>query len=80
MQNVRETMPAFEIYMFMRLVCSQVTPWIKAFLEQLIRHHLAKNILAFYGIRSFITAFTSVRLLTLSEPYQFTPHLPVPIV
>ena len=47
-------------------VCSHVPPWTKAFLEKLIVHHLAKKLLAFYGIRRFITAFTSVRHLTLS--------------
>ena len=47
-------------------LCSHVPPCAKAFLEKLIVHHLAKNFLAFYGIRRFITAFTSVRHLTLS--------------
>jgi len=43
-----------------------LTPWSTVLLEKLIGFHLVKIFPAFYGTRRFITAFTSVRHLSLS--------------
>jgi hypothetical protein len=43
-----------------------LTPWSTVLLEKLTGSQLVKNFLAFYGNRRFITAFTSVRHLSLS--------------
>ena len=42
------------------------TPWSRTLLEKLSGFQLVKKFPAFYGIRRFITAFTSVRHLSLS--------------
>jgi hypothetical protein len=44
----------------------EVTPWSRVLLEKLTGLQLVKNFPAFYGTRSFITAFSSVRPLSLS--------------
>jgi len=54
-----------------------LTPWCRALLEKLTGLQLVKKFPAFYGVRRFITAFTSVRHLSLSwtSPIQSThPH------
>jgi hypothetical protein len=43
-----------------------LTPWSKVLLEKLIAFQLAKKFPAFYGIKMFITAFTSARHQSLS--------------
>ena len=44
-----------------------LTPRSRVFLEKLIGSQLVKKLPAFYGTRSFITAFTSARHLSLSR-------------
>ena len=54
-----------------------LTPWCRVLLEQLTDLQLVKMFPAFHGTRRFITAFTSVRHLSLSwaRPIQSTcPH------
>ena len=54
-----------------------LTPWCRVLLEKLNGLQLVKKFPAFYGTRRFITALTSVRLLSLSyaSPIQSTyPH------
>jgi hypothetical protein len=41
-----------------------LTPWSRVLLEKLTGFQLVKKFLAFYGIRRFITAFTSARHLS----------------
>jgi len=43
-----------------------LTPWCRVLLEKLTGLQLVKKFPAFYGTRRFITAFTSVRHLSLS--------------
>ena len=43
-----------------------LTPWCRVLLQQLTGLQLVKKFPAFYGIRRFITALTSVRHLSLS--------------
>ena len=43
-----------------------LTPWSRVLFEKLTGSHLVKTLPAFYGNRRFITAFTSVRHLSLS--------------
>jgi len=54
-------------------------PWNKAFLEKLTVSQLVNKFPAFYGTRRFITAFTSVRHLSLSWTRSFHSILPHPI-
>ena len=54
-----------------------LTPWRRVFLEELIGLQLVKKFPAFHGTRSFITALTSARHLSLSwaSPIQsIYPH------
>ena len=54
-----------------------LTPWCRVLLEKLTGLQLVKKFPAFHGTRRFITAFTSVRHLSLSwdSPIQSTyPH------
>ena len=54
-----------------------LTPWCRVLLEKLTGLQLVKKFPAFYGTRRFITALTSIRLLSLSwaSPIQSTyPH------
>ena len=54
-----------------------LTPWCRVLLEKLTGLQLVKKFHAFYGIRRFITALTSVRHLSLSwaSPIQsIYPH------
>ena len=54
-----------------------LTPWCRVLLEKLTGLQLVKKYPAFYGTQRFITAFTSVRQLSLScvSPIQSTyPH------
>ena len=54
-----------------------LTPCSRALLEKLTGFQLVKKFPAFYGTRSFITAFTSVRHLSLSWASSFQsipPH------
>ena len=54
-----------------------LTPWCRALLEKLTGFQLVKKFPAFHGTRRFITAFTSVRHLSLSwaSPIQsIYPH------
>jgi len=54
-----------------------LTPWCRVLLEKLTGLHLVKKFPAFHGTRRFITALTSIRLLSLSwaTPIQFIyPH------
>ena len=44
-----------------------ITPWSRVLLEKLTGSQLIKKFSAFYGTRKFITAFTSVRYLSLSS-------------
>jgi len=56
-----------------------LTPWCRVLLEKLTGLQLVKKFPAFYGTRRFITALTSVRLLSLSwaSPIQsIYPHPP----
>jgi hypothetical protein len=43
-----------------------LTPWSRALLEKLTGSKLVNKFPEFYGIRRFITAFTSARHLSLS--------------
>ena len=54
-----------------------LTPWCRVLLEKLTGLQLVKKFPSFYGTRTFITALTSVRHLSLSwaSPIQSTyPH------
>ena len=54
-----------------------LTPWRRVFLEKLTGLQLVKKFPAFHGTRKFITAFTSVRHLSLywASPIQsIYPH------
>ena len=52
-----------------------LTPWCRVLLEKLTGLQLVKKFPAFHGTRRFITALTSVRHLSLSNPIQSTfPH------
>ena len=55
-----------------------LTPWNRVLLEKLTGSQLVKKFPAFYGIRRFITAFTSGRHLFLSwtSPIQSIPPHP----
>ena len=52
-----------------------LTPWSRVLLEKLTGFQLVEKFPAFYGRGRFITAFTSVRHLSLSSP---CPHIPLP--
>jgi hypothetical protein len=56
---------------------SSLTPYSTVLLEKLTGLQLVKKFPAFYGTSEFITAFTSVRHLSLSwaSSFQFIPHL-----
>jgi hypothetical protein len=43
-----------------------LTPWSRGLLEKLTVSELVKKFAAFYGTRSFITAFTTARHLSTS--------------
>jgi hypothetical protein len=75
-------MPLHACYMFRPYLCHQqvylLTPWCRVLLEKLTDFQLVKKFPAFHGTRSFITALTSVRHLSLSwaSPIQsIYPHL-----
>ena len=53
-------------YIFTYLLTYSLTPWSRALLEKLTGSQLVKKLLPFHGTRRFITAFTSVRHLSLS--------------
>ena len=62
---------------FTYLITYLLTPWCRVLLEKLTGLQLVKKFPSFYGTRRFITAFTSVRQLSLSwaSPIQSTyPH------
>jgi hypothetical protein len=50
----------------LRLIYWKLTPWSRGLLEKLTVSQLVKKFPAFYGTRSFITAFTRARHLPLS--------------
>jgi len=64
-------------YLLTYLLTHSLTPWCRAFLEQLTGLQLVKKFPAFHGTRRFITALTSVRHLwpVQSSPYT---HIPPP--
>jgi len=69
----RQTLPSLLIYLHTYLL----TPWCRVLLEKLTGLQLVKKFSAFHGTRRFITAFTSVRHLSLSlaSPIQsIYPH------
>jgi len=58
-------------------MCYLLTPWRRVLLEKLTGLQLVKKFLAFHGTRSFITALTSVRHMSLfwANPIQsIYPH------
>ena len=57
-----------------------LTPWSRVLLEKLICSQLVKKFPAFFGIRRFITTFTSVRHLSISwaTSIQSMPSHPTP--
>jgi len=55
-----------------------LTPWNRVLLQNLICLQLVKKFPAFYGTRSFITAFTSVYQLSLSWASSIQPIPPHP--
>jgi hypothetical protein len=57
-----------------------LTPWSRVLLVKLTGSQLIKKFSAFNGIRKFITTFTSVCHLSLSEPARSSsyPHIPLP--
>jgi hypothetical protein len=57
-----------------------LTPWSRVLLEKLTGLQLVKKFPAFYGTRSFITAFTNAHHLSLSRAssIQSKPHIPLP--
>jgi hypothetical protein len=61
-----------------KLYCQHLlTPWSRVILEKLIGSQLVKKFHTFYGTRRFITAFTSVRHLSLSwarSVQSMSPH------
>ena len=64
-------------YLFTYLFTYLLTPWCRILLEKLTGLQLVKKFPAFHGTRRFITAFTSVRYLSLSwaSPIQsIYPH------
>jgi hypothetical protein len=59
-------------------LCILLTPWSRVLLKKLTGSQLVKKFPAFYGTRSFFTAFTSARHLSLStaSPIQsISPQL-----
>ena len=57
-----------------------LTPWCRVLPEQLTGLQLVKKFPEFHGTRSFTTALTSVRHLSLSwaSPVQSSPHTHIP--
>jgi hypothetical protein len=57
-----------------------LTPWSRVILEKLTGLQVVKKFPILYGIRRFITAFTSARHLSLSRAssIQSIPHIPLP--
>jgi hypothetical protein len=55
-----------DMYLVTFLLTYLLTPWSRVLLEKLIGLQLVKKFPAFYGTRSFITAFTSAVQLSLS--------------
>jgi hypothetical protein len=55
-----------QIIHMLYLLTYSLTPWSRVILEKLIGLQLVKKLLAFYGTRRFITAFTSAPHLYLS--------------
>jgi len=53
-------------YLRTYLLPYSLTPWRRVVLEKFISSHLVKKFPSFYGTRSFITAFTSTRHVSLS--------------
>jgi hypothetical protein len=51
---------------FMSKEANYLIPWNKVLPEKLTGPQLVKKFLAFYGTRRFVTAFTTVRHLSLS--------------
>jgi hypothetical protein len=54
---------------FMYLLTYLLTPWKSVFLQNLTGSELVKKFPSFYGTRTFITAFTSARHLSLFSLY-----------
>ena len=64
-------------YLLTYLLTNLLTPWCRVLLEKLTDSKQVKKFPAFHGTRRFITAFTSVRHLSLSwvSPFQsIHPH------
>ena len=57
-----------------------LTVWSRVLLEKLTGFELVKKFPAFYGMRRFITAYTSARHLSLScaSSIQSKPHILLP--
>ena len=61
------------------MVCTYLlTPWCRVVLEKLTGLQLVNKFPAFHGTRSFITALTSVRYLSLSWASPIQPIYPHP--
>jgi hypothetical protein len=67
----------WNVFCLLTYLLNLLTPYNEVLLEKLTGLQLVKKLLAFYGTRRFITAFTSARHLSLSwaSPIQsITPH------
>jgi len=60
--------------LFIVILHTLLTPWSRVLLEQLTALQLVKKLPAFYGTRTFITAVTSDRNLSL--PIQVLYYIP----
>ena len=64
------------VYAYLCLLTYLLTPWCRVLLEKLTGLQLVKKFPAFHGTRRFITAFTSVRHLSLSWAQPDPVHIP----
>ena len=71
----------YELLSFIRelltyLLTYLLTPWCRVLLEKLTGLQLVKKFSAFYGTRSFITAFKRPATYPYPEPARPSPHFP----
>jgi hypothetical protein len=59
---------------------NEITPWTRVLPEKLTGAQLVKKFPAFYGTRSFFTAFTRARQLFLSRATSIHSMPPIPLL
>ena len=64
---------------FVKCGTTGITPWYRVLPEKLTGPHPVKKFPPFYGTRSFITAFTSSRHLSLSWARSIQSMIPIPL-